>query len=141
MNNTRNVDPGVAEARARLANTCRNNGTAEAIANAKDALAVAKAERLKRDAEQILLGMASQPDRLLVTGYGDDLGVPRELHAALFSGHKDETDRFIADNGPARLWDAATSDLWLRLIAGHRAAHRALGCSSTSSCTGAANRG
>ena len=132
----------VLAARSALANTVRyHSGDAEAITAARDALTLAKADRLEADAAALRAGLPADPSVLRIDSYAQDVGVPRELHIALLAGQMEESAAFHREHPNPRKWDKETSDAWDALLASHTGAHLALGCGKNSTCRTARTRG
>lgn len=131
------IDSAVAMARSRLANICRAGGDPEEIANARDALKIAKAERLRQDADALEGSVQERRKRvLLLAGPTTAERVTPEQHEALYTGQRAEAQAFLREHPrPAKgAWDDETQDLWDALLAKHTRAHEALGCPRTSIC-------
>lgn len=124
-------DPVLA-ARGRLGAACRISGDPTEIAAARDALKIAKAERLRRDADALLAEVVDR-SRVLVLGYNDGDAPPRGLHAELEQQQHAECRDFLAANPPGS-WSDEQQSAWTAVLRKHTDAHAALGCGRTANC-------
>lgn len=122
----------VLAARSALAHAVRNSGDPDEIAIARDNLAMAKAARLRADAEALLQGRTRDETRII--GYADEAAIPRELHEALLARQREEVAEFMAANPTPREWSNGQRDQYAALLAHQKKAHRSLGCSALSAC-------
>lgn len=131
---TRNVDPDVASARAKLAVSVRT-GDPPTIAEARSQLEEAKAARLRVDADVLFESAQKRRARVVITGSGKEPITPKQ-HAALYATQRAEAQAFIAAHPRSARgkWDEDTQDAWDALLTKHTRAHEALGCPRTAIC-------
>lgn len=134
-------DNPVYAARSRLANLCRSGADPEVIAAARQDLTLAKAERLRRDADALEAGV--RRGELLITGQAQPLveKPAPEFHRALETFQAEDSQRFRKEHGHPYNWDDDDREAWDELLRRHTALHVALGCHMNAPCLSARGAG
>lgn len=123
----------VLAARSALGHACRN-GSPEEITAAREALALAKAERLRADAAALEDAVAAR-DEVRIIGYASEERPDRKNHAALLDAQYVECREVRRSLPPdPEEWTKEDRQTWAETLRRHTLAHEALGCSATDPC-------
>jgi len=135
----RNVDPDVAMWRSRLALACRA-GDPDAIRDCRAALNLARAARLRADADAIAASVRDTTRLLIAGNGGTEEPIDPHNHQALYATTWERTDQFKREHGPATSWTDEDRTAWDALMSDLARCHVELGCGALGPCRMNVNR-